>query len=111
MDVGSCEKIVRGLVCSGSRNSLPICSRFADMLQIKVKSDDLPIRYTPDGLDFSDGSHLNADVIVFATGFKGNMRYMAEELFGSEIAEQMGDFWTLDDEGELKGAFKPCGRK
>lgn len=76
-----------------------------------MKSDSLPVRYTPDGLEFDDGSQLKADVIVFATGFKGNMRYMAEEIFGPEIAEQMGDFWTLDKEGELKGAFKPCGRK
>ena len=50
-------------------------------------------------------------MIVFATGFKGNMKYMVEEIFGPEVAEQMGDFWTLDKEGEVKGAFKPCGRK
>ena len=36
---------------------------------------------------------------------------MVEEIFGPEIAEQMGDFWTLDKEGEIKGAFKPCGRR
>lgn len=39
------------------------------------------------------------------------MKYMVEEIFGPEIAEQMGDFWTLDKEGEIKGASKPCGRK
>ena len=39
------------------------------------------------------------------------MKYMVEEIFGPEVAEQMGDFWTLDKEGEVKGAFKPCGRK
>jgi hypothetical protein len=53
---------------------------------------------------------LKADVIVFATGFKGNMKYMVEDIFGPDIAEQMGDFWTLDKEGEIQGAFKPCGR-
>jgi hypothetical protein len=79
--------------------------------QIKVKSNSLPVRYTPDGLEFEDGTKLKADVIVFATGFEGNMRYMVEEIFGPEIAEKMGDFWTLDKEGEIKGAFKPCGRK
>ena len=79
--------------------------------QIKVKADSLPVRYVPGGLEFADGSRLRADVIVFATGFRGNMKYMAEEIFGPEIAEQMGDFFTLDEEGELKGAFKPCGRK
>lgn len=34
-----------------------------------------------------------------------------EGIFGSEIAEQMGDFWTLDKEGELRGAYKPTNRK
>lgn len=33
---------------------------------IKVKSDSLPVRYTPDGLGFGDGSKLKADVVVFA---------------------------------------------
>jgi hypothetical protein len=76
-----------------------------------MKTDALPTRYTEDGLDFSDGSHLKADVIVFATGFKGNMQYLVEEIFGPDIAEQMGPYWGLDNQGELKGAYKSCGRK
>lgn len=39
------------------------------------------------------------------------MRYLAQEIFGDEVAEQMGDFWGLDKYGEIKGAFKPCGRE
>jgi len=77
---------------------------------IKVKSDALPRRYVKDGLEFSHGTHLKADVIVFATGFEGNMRYLVQDIFGDEVAELMGDYWGLDREGELKGAFKPCGR-
>lgn len=49
-------------------------------------------------------------MIVFATGFKRNMKYMVEDIFGPDIANQMGDYFTLDREGEIKGAFKPCGR-
>jgi NAD(P)H-nitrite reductase large subunit len=64
--------------------------------QIKVKSDSLPVRYIPDGLEFEDGSKLKADVIVFATGCRANMKYMVEDIFGADVAEQMGDFWTLD---------------
>lgn len=78
-------------------------------MEIKIKTA-APTSYTPTGLQFDDGTHLDADVIVFATGFQGNMRYLVEEIFGSEIAEQMGDFWALDREGEIKGAFKSCGR-
>lgn len=75
-----------------------------------MKSDALPIRYTKDGLEFDDGSALKADVIVFATGFDHSMKGQVAEIFGPKIAEQMGDFWGLDKEGELKGAFKRCGR-
>lgn len=83
----------------------------ADSTKIKVKSDALPTRYTKNGLLFSDGTELPCDALVFATGFKGNMRYLAQEIFGDEVAAQMGDFWGLDKYGEIKGAFKPCGRK
>lgn len=67
--------------------------------------------YTEDGLEFSDGSHLKADVIVFATGFAGNMRDVVREIFGSEVADVVEDFWGLNSEGELRGAFKPSGRE
>jgi hypothetical protein len=109
MDVGASAKIAKGLV-----SFIPFCfdrsSANFYYLQIKMKSDSLPVRYTPDGLEFADGSHLQADVIVFATGFKSNMRYLVQEIFGQEIADQMGDFWNLDEEGELKGFAKSSGR-
>lgn len=67
--------------------------------------------YYEDGLEFSDGSRLKADVIVFATGFAGNVRDDVRQIFGNEVADNVDDFWTLDHEGELKGAFRPTGRK
>lgn len=76
-----------------------------------MKSHALPVSYMKDGLQFDDGSVLKADVIVFATGFVHSMKSQVADLFGAEVAEQMGDFWSLDKEGELKGAFKRCGRK
>lgn len=76
-----------------------------------MKSDSLPTRYVKDGLVFGDGTYLKADVIVFATGFVGNMRQQVSQLFGSDIGDQVGDYWGLDEEGELKGVFKPTGRK
>lgn len=79
--------------------------------KIKVKSDALPTHYTKSGLAFDDGTELKADVVVFATGFKGNARYLVNEIFGEEVAEKMGDFWGLDKYGEIKGAFKPGGRE
>ena len=79
--------------------------------QIKVKSDALPVHYTRDGLMFSDGTELKADAIVFATGFVGTMKDTIRELLGSDVADRVEDFWGVNEEGELKGAFKPCGRE
>lgn len=76
-----------------------------------MKSSALPTHYSRTGLVFDDGTEIAADVIVFCTGFRANMRINVEELFGKEIADRVDDFYTLDDEGELKGAFKPTGRK
>jgi len=112
MDVGASAKISQGLV-SLFKVFLYWCEWDAEVkaTKIKVKSNALPTQYTPSGLLFSDGTELPADVVVFATGFNGNMRYLVDDIFGSDVAEQMGDFWGLDKYGEIKGAYKPCGRK
>ena len=85
MDVGTSAKISKGL--------------------IKIQTS-APVSYTEKGLLLDNGTELDADVIVFTTGFEGNMKYLVKDLFGEEIAEQMGDFWGLDEEGEIKGAWK-----
>ena len=36
--------------------------------KIKLKNDAQIARFTPTGLEFEDGSTLDADVVVFATG-------------------------------------------
>lgn len=64
-----------------------------------------------DGLEFEDGSRLKADVIVFATGFLGNVRTIVRSLFGTEVASRADDYWGLDSDGEVKGAFKRQKRK
>jgi len=76
---------------------------------IKVKSDAALTGFTETGLAFSDGSTLDADVVVFATGFEGNMRLAAKDLVGEEVGEKLEDWWGVDSEGELRGAWKPIG--
>lgn len=76
-----------------------------------MKSDAAPTHYTSEGLAFSDGMEIKADVVVFATGFKGNMREMVGAIVGPQIEDQLEDFWGLDSEGEIRGAFKHTGRK
>ena len=76
-----------------------------------MKSNALPTHYTPTGLVFSDGTELAADVIIFSTGFVGNMRTDVARIFGKEVASRADDFWGLDEEGELKGVFKKNNRQ
>lgn len=76
-----------------------------------MKTDSMPLRYVEDGLICANGDHLKADVIVFATGFVGNMRIIVASLLGNDVASQIEDFWGLDEEGETRGAFKPSGRE
>jgi hypothetical protein len=75
--------------------------------QIKIKGDAILTGYTPTGLEFSDGSTLDADVVVFCTGFEHDVRKEAAKLVGPEIGDRLEDYWELDDEGELRGVYKP----
>lgn len=79
--------------------------------QIKIKSEALPAHYTRTGLAFSDGTEIAADLIVFCTGFVGNAKTDVVQIFGKDVASKIEDYWGLNDEGEIRGAFKPSGRK
>lgn len=76
-----------------------------------MKSDSLPVKWVEDGLLFEDGEILKADVVVFATGFDNNLKNQVSQLFGKETAEKMGDWCGCDKEGEMRGAYRPGGRK
>ena len=114
MDVGASAKIANGLVRTFNiRKHMVVCRNppLTSAHQIKIKSDALPVQYSDDGIMFSDGTELKADVVVFATGFVGSMKVAIRELLSSEVADRIEDFWGINEEGEIRGAFKPSGRK
>ena len=76
-----------------------------------MKSDAALVSYDENGVNFSDGTHLDADVVVFCTGFSNEYRNEAIKFVGEEIGEKLDDYWQLDSEGELRGAYKPQGCK
>jgi len=78
---------------------------------VKVRSDALPVSYTETGLRLDDGSRIDADVIVFATGYEGSLRSTAEKLFGDEDCGSLQEFWQCDEEGEPRGAWRETGRE
>lgn len=72
-------------------------------------------RITPHGVVLTDGSELEADLIVYATGYGSMNRWLAD-LMSPEVADQLGKVWGLGSdtpkdpgpwEGELRNMWKP----
>ncbi|MEM9031734.1 MAG: NAD(P)/FAD-dependent oxidoreductase, partial [Pseudomonadota bacterium] len=68
-----------------------------------------------DGVVLDDGSHLDADVIIYATGY-GSMNGWVADLMGQEMADKVGKVWGLGSdttkdpgpwEGEQRNMWKP----
>ncbi|MCP5084087.1 MAG: NAD(P)/FAD-dependent oxidoreductase [Alphaproteobacteria bacterium] len=83
--------------------------------QIKLKSNVAVDEITENTVKFSDGSVLEADLIVYATGYS-SMNGWAAELISQETADKVGKCWGLGSdttkdpgpwEGELRNMWKP----
>ena len=62
--------------------------------KIKLKSGVQAERYTENGVAFDDGSELEADLIVLATGYS-SMNGWAADLISQEVADTVGKCWGL----------------
>ena len=84
------------------------CSELIAEGKVAVRSGTGVRRFTRNGVELEDGSTLEADVVVFATGYKG-MLETARHLLGDEVADRCGPVWGLDEEGELQGVWRQSG--
>ncbi len=82
--------------------------------KIKLKSGQVT-EIVEDGLLMDDGTKLEADVIVYATGY-GSMNGWVADLIDRETADRVGKVWGLGSdtpkdpgpwEGELRNMWKP----
>ncbi|KAH6693892.1 hypothetical protein F5X68DRAFT_228300 [Plectosphaerella plurivora] len=62
----------------------------------------------PRGIRFEDGTELDADEIVFATGYQ-NMRTQTRAMFGDKLADAVKDVWGLNHEGEMRTMWQDSG--
>ncbi len=84
------------------------CSQLIIDGKIKVKQGSEIAEVKPHGLLFEDGTELEADEIVFATGYQ-NMRSTARKIFGDQVADRVNDVWGFDEEGELRTMWRRTG--
>lgn len=83
-------------------------SRLVAEGKVKLAQGSEVAEVLPRGLRLADGTELEADEVVFATGYL-NMRRAAREAFGDEVADRVGDVWGFDEEGEVRGLWRRSG--
>ncbi|KAH7363477.1 flavin-containing monooxygenase, partial [Plectosphaerella cucumerina] len=77
--------------------------------RIKVLQCDGGVaRLDAGGIELADGRRAEADVVVFATGYRHNIT-MVRRLMGDDVADAMPRFGLLDDEQERAGWWRPTG--
>lgn len=75
--------------------------------EVGVKAGVEPVAYTATGLKFSDGTTIDADAVIWCTGFADReARVLASTILAPETAERLDGTWGLDEEGEVRGMWK-----
>ncbi len=117
MDFGDDES---GLMLKGLRRGAGFyidvgCSQLLIDRKIGLKAGVAISHLTATGMAFEDGTELQADLIVYATGFHTMKHWVAQHI-SPETAEKVGHCWgygsgTNGDpgpwEGELRNFYKP----
>ncbi|BCS19584.1 uncharacterized protein APUU_20016A [Aspergillus puulaauensis] len=98
-------------------------TKLIEQKKVDVKALVEPIGYTETGLRLSDGSYVDADAVIWCTGFADlNAVDTAADILGGagenetnsekhvltprDIASRIDATWGLDDEGEIRGMWK-----
>ncbi len=66
-------------------------------------------RFVADGARLKSSETLRADLIVLATGYKGQ-DVLVRRLFGDRIAERVGPIWGFGEDDELRSMFMRTGQ-
>ncbi|MCD2187722.1 NAD(P)/FAD-dependent oxidoreductase [Actinomycetospora soli] len=75
--------------------------------------------FTEDGVTLEDGTHLEADLVVLATGYRSMITSVAD-IIGEEMATRVGKVWGLGSEttkdpgpweGEQRNMWKPTQQR
>ncbi|KAJ7042123.1 FAD/NAD-P-binding domain-containing protein [Mycena alexandri] len=86
------------------------CAELISSGKVKIKHGVELAEFKTDSVLFTDGSSLEADVVIFATSYENIGDTMRKTILGDEIMDRVGPVWGLDDEGELRGCYRPTGQ-
>ena len=65
--------------------------------------------FEADGARMTSGDALPLDLVVLATGYKGQ-EVLVRKLFGDDVADRVGPIWGFGDEQELRNMFMRTGQ-
>jgi cation diffusion facilitator CzcD-associated flavoprotein CzcO len=85
------------------------CSDLIVAGKIKVKHGAEIARLAGRTARLTDGTAVDADLIVVATGYQ-NMSESVRVLFGDGVADRVGPVWGLDAEGEVRAMWRRTGQ-
>jgi putative flavoprotein involved in K+ transport len=76
------------------------------LVEGKIRLRQFPdiARFVPEGVELRSGETLPADLVVLATGYKGQEHLIAR-LFGPGVADRVGPVWGFGDGQELRNMF------
>jgi hypothetical protein len=67
------------------------------------------VSFVTEGARMRNGDTLAADLIVLATGYKGQ-EHLVRKLFGDDVAGRVGPIWGFGDGQELRNMFIRTGQ-
>jgi cation diffusion facilitator CzcD-associated flavoprotein CzcO len=76
---------------------------------IKLKSGVDIARLKQKQVIFSDGTSLDADIIILATGYKP-LQEAVRQMFGDQVADRVGPIWGIGSDGELCSMYARTGQ-
>jgi len=80
------------------------CSDLVAEGKVALLQFDEIARFTADGAVLRDGSTVGADLVVLATGYKGQ-EHLVRKLFGEPVAARIGPIWGFGADQELRNMY------
>jgi putative flavoprotein involved in K+ transport len=80
------------------------CSDMIVRGEIALKQFSDVAEFAADGARMTDGETIPADLIVLATGYKGQ-EVLVRKLFGDDVADRVGPIWGFGDGQELRNMY------